>query len=55
MKPISFKDVYFPPELVVGPPLFFKPLEGEELEEVHERMRRWLRERSEVEEGENDN
>ena len=41
---LDFKDHPTPFEYTAGPPLKKTVLESRELEEVHERMRKWLRE-----------
>ena len=43
---IDFKDLQAPVEHALSPPLKKTVLEGRELEEVHKRMRKWLRERA---------
>ena len=47
---LNFKEHPAPFEHIAGPPLKKTVLEGGELEEVHERMRKWLKENTQQEE-----
>ena len=44
---LDFRGLEVLPEPVMGPPLKKIVFEGEELKEIHERMRKWLREHNE--------